>query len=184
MDNNTDTIARAIVICMGVADLTDKRELEDIRNHLLEGIAIIDRLIEKETMSGEAEDKAAQAFQVYYLSGGTRKFKGKKPVWIAFPDGQREFVRTWKEAVQVILDRCLEDGNEGVLREIAGNVAGRKRVFLAKTDEHMRSPVKISDGLYMETHYDTETLLYVLTYRILDAIGYDYSGIQITTRTN
>ena len=34
----------------------------------------------------------------------------------------------------------------------------------------MRSPVKIGEALFVETHYDTETLLRILTTRILDEV--------------
>ena len=46
----------------------------------------------------------------------------------------------------------------------------------------MRSPVQIDEALYVETHYDTETLLRILTTRILDEVGYDYSKIKIAVR--
>ena len=47
----------------------------------------------------------------------------------------------------------------------------------------MRSPLQIEENLFMETHYDTETLLNILTTRILSPIGYDYSAISVTVRT-
>ena len=46
----------------------------------------------------------------------------------------------------------------------------------------MHSPVKIDEALYVETHYDAETLLRILTTRILDAVGYDYSDIRIAIK--
>lgn len=36
----------------------------------------------------------------------------------------------------------------------------------------------------METHYDAETLMRILTTRILDVVGYDYDKIQIRLRQN
>ncbi len=47
----------------------------------------------------------------------------------------------------------------------------------------MRSPVKIKEALFVETHYDAETLLRILTTRILDEVDYDYSNIQIAVKT-
>ena len=47
----------------------------------------------------------------------------------------------------------------------------------------MRSPVKIGEALFVETHYDTETLLRILTTRILDEVGYDCGKIQIAVRS-
>ena len=46
----------------------------------------------------------------------------------------------------------------------------------------MRSPLKIDRGLYMETHYDTETLLKIMLTRILEPVNYDYSGIRVVLR--
>ena len=66
--------------------------------------------------------------------------------------------------------------------DLRGKVSGRNRVLLGKSAENMRSPVKIDDELYVETHYDTETLLRILTTRILDPVQYDYSRITITVR--
>ena len=34
----------------------------------------------------------------------------------------------------------------------------------------------------MEAHYDTESLLRIMKVRILDTVGYDYSGIQVAIR--
>lgn len=42
--------------------------------------------------------------------------------------------------------------------------------------------MQICDQLWMETKYDTETLLNVLMVRIFDVAGYDYSGIRIVIR--
>ena len=45
----------------------------------------------------------------------------------------------------------------------------------------MDAPIKVCDGLFFETKYDTETLLNVLMTRVLDVVGYDYSSIKIRT---
>ena len=47
----------------------------------------------------------------------------------------------------------------------------------------MRVCFKLKQNFLMETHYDTETLLNILTTRILSPIGYDYSAISVTVRT-
>ena len=47
----------------------------------------------------------------------------------------------------------------------------------------MRRQVKIDVGLFVDTHYVGETLLRILTTRILDEVGYDYSKIQIAVKT-
>lgn len=46
----------------------------------------------------------------------------------------------------------------------------------------MRSPIEITNRMYMETHYDTETLLNILINRILIPIGYDVKNISVIIR--
>ena len=58
---------------------------------------------------------------------------------------------------------------------------GRVRKRLSKTDEDMRSPLKINDNLFIETHYDTETLIKLLL-EILEEISYDYNDIQVVIK--
>ena len=47
----------------------------------------------------------------------------------------------------------------------------------------MRSPLKLCDELYIETHYDTETLMKLLL-EILDSISYDYNDIKVVIKNN
>ena len=65
------------------------------------------------------------------------------------------------------------------LMGLRGKVLGRQRAILAASPEKMHAPLEIGKDLYMESYYDTATLLYVLKNRVLDAIGYDYSGICV-----
>lgn len=64
-------------------------------------------------------------------------------------------------------------GRPGVGQET--RAAGVLRRGDAKPAAHRR-------GLFLETHYDTETLLNILMNRILRPIGYDYSAIRVTVR--
>ena len=92
-------------------------------------------------------------------------------------------LRTWKQLVAEIMARCMADARyEQALQAQAGRVSGKKRALLASSDEGMRSPLPIGGGLFLETHYDTETLLNILMNRILRPIGYDYSAIRVTVR--
>lgn len=166
--------------------MNSARDLEGLRQILLEATAVVEHLLEQEEEKNRGKDAAKRAPDLtvlFPLTGSTKLFKGTKPVRVVFPGGSEETAFTWKKVVQAILKQCLSDGNEGALRGLAGNVAGRKRAFLAKTGAEMRSPIEIAEGLYMETHYDTETLLHILTMRILEPIHYDYSGIRVAIRS-
>lgn len=43
----------------------------------------------------------------------------------------------------------------------------------------MDVPIKIDEGLYFEVKFDTEALLTMMTKKVLEPIGYDYSQIII-----
>ena len=110
-------------------------------------------------------------------------FKGKSVVGVIFPDGVRRETPTWKALVEVIMKRCNDDAEKhAALMELRNRVQGRSRLLLGNSSTGMRSAIKIDRGLYMETHYDTESLLRIMKTRILDAVGYDYSGIQVAIR--
>ena len=82
-----------------------------------------------------------------------------------------------------IAERLLQRfGSAAGTHESAGKVLGRNRVLLGSETGKMRSPVKIDEALYIETHYDAETLMRILTTRILDMVGYDYSKIRIAVK--
>ena len=81
------------------------------------------------------------------------------------------------------MKRCNADSEKHVsLMNLRGKISGRERVILAKERDKMRSPLKISENLYIETHYDTETLLRTLMTRILDVVDYDYSYIKVAVK--
>ena len=61
------------------------------------------------------------------------------------------------------------------LMGLRGKVLGRQRAILAASPEKMHAPLEIGKDLYMESYYDTATLLYVLKNRVLDEVGYNYS---------
>jgi hypothetical protein len=112
-------------------------------------------------------------------------FKGKKPTGITFENGDRISVGTWKKVFAGILESCITNVEYHVaLMNLRGKISGRERILLASEKDNMRSPLKIAENLYIETHYDTETLLRILTTRILTPIGYDYSKIIISVRNS
>ena len=84
---------------------------------------------------------------------------------------------------ETLKDCCKNLERHQMLMDLRGKILGRNRVLLGSETGKMRSPVKIDEALFVETHYDAETLLRILTTRILDEVGYDYSKIQIAVKT-
>lgn len=109
--------------------------------------------------------------------------KGKKPKEVLFPDGRRICVKKWKDVVSALLSDCISDQDrQERLLGLRGRLFGNQRRILAEDSAGMNQPMQICDRLWMETKYDTETLLNVLMFRVFDAVGYDYSGIRIVIR--
>lgn len=166
------------------------KEIEAMRKRMIQEINTeFDRLIER--ISSEYAENWEFALSAegipyetkYPLAAGAKIFKGTKPNSVIFQDDTRIHVSTWKQVVAAVMEHCLDDkNNKDALKALSDNISGKKRLLLSKTGTSMRSPLKLCEGLYMETHYDTETLLNVLTIRILGAIQYDYSNIQVTIR--
>lgn len=132
--------------------------------------------------AGQSEKKYES---IYPLSVGTGIYKGKRPTAVLFADGRRKECPTWKKVVEEILKDCCRDPKKRqALMDLRGKILGRNRVIVGSETGKMRSPVQIAEALYVETHYDAETLLRILTTRILDAVGYDYSGIRIAVQAD
>lgn len=165
------------------------KELEAVRKRIIQEINTeFDLLIERAISEGMTvcEPVPDEAYQsIYPLTAGAKIFKGMKPTNVIFENGARVHVSTWKQVVHEIMKECIKsEKNKQKLCELRGNVSGRKRLLLAEKPENMRSPLMLCDNLYMETHYDTETLLNVLTLRILGAIQYNYTNIKIAIRNH
>lgn len=165
------------------------QELQNFRTQLIQEINLyFDGMIQKlrtEQMPNSSVAEVREYESIYPLSATTGIFKGKKPTGVRFPDGTRVDVPTWKKVVEVILQRCNSNpSNHRELEKLCGKVSGRERVFLANKCDNMRSPIEIDHNIFVETHYDTETLLRIITTRILDPIQYDYSGITIAIRND
>ncbi len=161
------------------------QELEDMRKRILQEINTeFDVIIENLSKdSNENPHEHIQPYEMKYpLTAGPGIFKGKKPTSLI--TGKEIIrIRTWKQLVEEIMKGCMtSEKYKKELEELAGKVSGKKRILLAKTSDGMRSPLQIEENLFMETHYDTETLLNILITRILIPIGYDYSCISVTVR--
>ena len=161
------------------------QEILNIRSRALEIGAACEVVIRELERENEATPRVTvENYEtVYPITVNTAIFKGNKPTAVMFGD-ERVDVYKWKTVVEKIMCDCNSDPEKHVaLMNLRGRVAGRERVFLAKESEGMRSPIKIDDNLYIETNYDTETLLRILMTRILDVVGYDYSNISVSIRS-
>lgn len=117
------------------------------------------------------------------LSAPPYRFKGTKPAAVIFPDGRRVEAATWRKAVTAILQDCMDTPvSGGRLMAIRGKVMGKQQVILGASPEGMDAPLEIGQGLFMEGKFDTESLLYVLTKRVLEPAGYDYGRLSIQLR--
>ena len=165
------------------------RELQTLKEDLIREIdekieRVIKELERGQQSSIQGKPVAQKKFEsIYPLTIGTGIFKGKRPIGIIFEDNCRKETPTWKKVMEEILKNCNEDSKRHqALMDLRGRVMGRNRVLLGSEPGKMRSPVKIDQALYVETHYDTESLLRILTTRILDAVGYDYNNLRIAVQ--
>lgn len=159
------------------------QELCQITERIMEQYSAENTAAEEE--EGDEPDLAGHYESIYSLCMEPGFFKGKAVVAVIFPDGVRVETPTWKKLAEVILKRCNDDaGKHSALMELRNRIQGRSRKLLGSGNAGMRSPIKIDRGLYMEAHYDTESLLRIMKSRILDAVGYDYRGIQVAIRNN
>ena len=165
-------------------------ELQVLREELIREIdEKIEQMVKKLQNENQptSENKRVQAEEyesIYPLNVGTGIYKGKRPTGVIFGDGTRKESPTWKKVMEEILKDCCKDtAKHQALMNLRGKILGRNRVLLGSETGKMRSPVKIDEALYVETHYDAETLLRILTTRMLDEVDYDYSKIQIAVKT-
>ena len=154
------------------------QELQTLREELIREIdEKIGRMIEavknESGASSQKEKQTLKDFEILYpLNVGTGIFKGKRPTGVLFADGRRTENPTWKSVAEELLkDCCKNPAQRQALMDLRGKVLGRNRVLLGSETGKMRSPVKIDEALYIETHYDAETLMRILTTRILDMVG-------------
>ncbi|MBR2289289.1 MAG: hypothetical protein IJ867_01370 [Clostridia bacterium] len=120
-------------------------------------------------------------YETSYPITNTTGFKGRKPIAIKIND-ERMIAPTWKKVVEEIMNIVIQDETmKKRVLDLRDKLLGRKRRRISNSDDDMRSPLKLTDELYIETHYDTETLMNLLI-QILGEISYDYSNIQIIVK--
>jgi len=160
-------------------------EIQNVRSEIMLKVdAAFDELIQRLGNGANISPRQLRGnFEtVYPITVNPAIFKGKKPTAVMF-DNERIDVGKWKTVVAEMMKRCNEDPEKHVdLMNLRGRISGRERVILAKDGERMRSPIKVDENLFIETHYDTETLLRTIMMRVLDAVDYDYSGITVAVR--
>ncbi len=150
---------------------------EKIRKELHE---LVDQQIDRFLTRLENGEQISPPETVLPLSAMAAYFKGKKPVAVLYPDGTEVSAATWKKAAVQLLQHCAEDElMRGRLEEIRGKVLGRNRLLFSDSGDGMDVPLEVCPGMFLESKFDTETLLNVITKRIFDPIGYDYSGIHL-----
>ena len=155
-------------------------QLEDLRSELH---SMVDARVDGSIHSILTGRVLEQALPTLPLTANPSVFKGEKPESILFPDGREVKTPTWKTAVLAIMRDCNADAKMHLqLMELRGKVLGRQRAILAASPEKMHAPLEIDKDLYMESYYDTGTLLYVLKNRVLDEVGYNYFGIHVRLR--
>ena len=115
--------------------------------------------------------------RIYSLYTPPHYFVGTKPTAVIFGE-ERVDVKSWREVAYVVLKRCNEEHSERLMY-LRNKVAGKVRVIFADNPDNMRRPLKIADEMYMETHYGSQTLMYILVDLILKYTGFDYSNIKI-----
>ena len=109
-------------------------------------------------------------------------FIGKKPIAVFFGE-ERVEVKSWREVYTMILKRCNDiPRHHEMLMFLRGKIAGKCRVFLADRPDGMTRPVQITENMFAEAHYGAATLMHILTARLLDPVGFDYSNIKVVLK--
>jgi hypothetical protein len=162
------------------------QELEHIRSEILKTDASLKALIRRlESYPNTAEKPPSENFEtIYPITVDAAIFKGKKPTAVLFGN-ERIGTRNWNSVAELIMKRCNQDAEKHVsLMNLRDEIFGRKRVLLSREVATMHSPIKIDENLYIETHYDAETLMRTLLTRIPDAVDFDYSNISVSVRNS
>ena len=158
--------------------------LEEARVQLLAIVntsidSLIDRINNGEPLT-DSDGGSSAAETVYPLSTTPALFKGTKPTAVYFGEEKVE-VKTWRKAYTLILQRCADiPEKRDKLMSLRGRISGRSRFFLSGKPDGMDTPIKIAEGLYVESYFDTEFLLRILTTEFLDIVRFNYSDISVS----
>lgn len=140
-----------------------------------------DEIIKEVERISDYEVEENNNYDTTYPLTNAAGLKGKKIIAVIINE-ERYISPTWKNAVKIILDDVIKDNvKKKKLFSLREKILGRKRVILSSKLDDMRSPLELANNLYIETHYDTETLVKLLL-QILNQIEYDYSNIKIVIK--
>ena len=158
------------------------KEIREKQNQLIVMInTMFDELVRNvENLKMEGNNKSTVYESIYPITN-TTGFKGKKPIAVEIGN-IRKTTPTWKVVVETILKEVLKDSNmRDRMFNLRDKLLGRKGKRLSKDEDGMHSPLKLENGLYIEMHYDTETLMNLLL-QILTEISYDYNNIRVVIK--
>lgn len=111
------------------------------------------------------------------LYGDINALRGTKPTLVRYGEDSIP-VTSWKRAFAAVLDICnRQESYHEALLAARNETMGRGRKVMADSPQGMLSPLKIDDGLYVETNFSTEALLKLLRDRILSWIDFDARDI-------
>lgn len=161
--------------------MTELQMIEDMRAELIQMVnSRCDELIEL-VLNGNLESDMTVKEKEYSLSWDMfYLLKGKKPLAIKFADGREVGTLTWKSVAITILQYF--NSNPAIhekMMQLRQNISGKQRIILGRNDANMDVPLKIDEELYFESKFDTETLLRVLTQRVLEPTGCNLQEITI-----
>lgn len=126
---------------------------------------------------------SSQRRKAFSLYSNPVVFKGEKPESMTMPDGTVIETKNWRTVAAAILKDCNADAERhNRMMQLCGIAFGRFRSILSHEPLTMNVPLEIDEDLYFEGKFDTEYLIRVMKEKVLDPVGYDYSGITITLR--
>lgn len=157
-------------------------EIREKQNQIIAMVNVtFEELIRQvEEVVSEGRELSIEFESVYPITNATG-FKGNKPIAVII-DNERSIAPTWKTVVRKVLEDVIQ--NEEMKKrmfELRDKMLGRVRTRLSSKLDGMRSPLKLCEQLYIETHYDTETLMRFLL-DILNEIQYDSNKIKVVIK--
>lgn len=159
-------------------------DIREKQNQLIVMInTVFDEIVKEVEQLTLEENMTITEYESVYPVTNSTGFKGRKPIAVII-EGKRMTTPTWKKVVENVLIEVIKEENmKKKIFDLRDILLGRIRTRLSRKSDNMRSPIKLCDNLYIETHYDTETLIKLLI-EILSEISYDYNKIKVVVKSN